>query len=568
MKGVGEGSGVTPVRPEVGLVERAQTGHQVAVRMSVIDRMIDAVSPKLGAQRYLQRLQQARMEQVAASFGYVGGRTDRKSMKEWQPASGSADADFLNQQVTLRGRSRDLVRNAPVASGAANTAVTNVVGTGIRLSAEIDHEYLGLTPEQAQAKQNELERLWRTVKNQLDWEGDVESQTEMQALVYRSLFESGDILVIRRNRMDPGNLLGTKVQLIEADRVSNPNWNMDTDRVAGGVEVDGSGRTVAYYVANRHPGDLRLEEVTSWTRVPKFGRGGLALSRLIFDKRRPGQRRGVPSLAPIMEPIKQITRLTDYELMSSVVASMFTVFVKSENPATGALPVAPVGETDVPDAGEIYMPGGGSVIDLKPGEDISIADPTRPNGAFAPFFEALVQQIGMSLEIPFEVLMHRYQNSYSAARAAMLDAYRFFLHRRAFLSQNFCQLEYEWVIHEAVVLGLIDLPGFLTDPMARAAWLGSNWVGPAMTQINPKDDVDAAIARIDGGISNRKIETASLMGMDWDREVQPQREREKEILEEAEMDFAAKSSGAAKPAVAEGTSGGQQTTPGREEDAA
>lgn len=540
MSGIGEVTGARPVRPQLQ-----------EVKLSFLDRVIDAVNPKWGARRYVQRLQQARMEQVAASFGYVGGRTDRKSMKEWQPATGSADADFLNQQSTLRGRSRDLVRNAPVASGAANTSVTNIVGTGIRLSSEIDADYLGLQGDQIAEAQNELERLWRTCANRLEWEGDVESQAELQALVYRSLFESGDILVIRRSRMDPGDIVGTKVQLIEADRICNPNWQMDTDRISGGVEVDGSGRTVAYHVANRHPGDLRLEEVTSWTRVPKIGRGGLALSRLIFDKRRPGQRRGVPSLAPIMEPIKQITRLTDYELMSSVVASMFTVFVKSENPATGALPVAPVGETDVPDEGEIYMPGGGAVIDLKPGEDIVTADPNRPNGAFAPFFDALVQQIGMSLEVPFEVLMHRYQNSYSAARAAMLDAYRFFLHRRAFLAQNFCQMEYEWVVNEAVIRGIIDLPGFLTDPMAKAAWLGSNWVGPAMTQINPKDDVGAAAMRIDAGISNRKIESAMLMGMDWDREIQPQREREKEILEEAEMSFATTPGAGAAPAVEE-----------------
>jgi lambda family phage portal protein len=478
------------------------------------------------------------MEQYVASFGYVGGRSDRKAMQEWEPAAGSANADLLDQHTTLRARSRDLCRNAPIAAGAASTSTTHIVGTGLRLSSEVDGDLLGLTVEQAQEKQKELERIWNNAKDDLEFEGDVK-QADLQALVYRSMFESGDILVVRRRRLDPGNIVPTKVQLIEADRVSNPDSNMDTDILAGGVEVDGEGRTVAHHVSNRHPGDLHLAEITSWQRVPKYGRNGLTLSRLIFEKRRPGQRRGVPALAAVMEPLKQITRLTDYELMSSVVTAMFTIFVESENPATGQLPVAPVGEVAPTKAGDVFMPGGGAVIDLRPGEKVSTANPTRPNGAFDPFFRSLVQQIGMAIEIPYEVLMHLYQSSYSAARAATLDAFRFFMTRRQFLGDWFLGLVYEWVITDAVVSGLIDLPGFLTDDMSRKAWLNASWVGPGQNQINPKDDVGAAIMRIDAGLSTRKHESAGLLGLDWDRDIQPQREIEKERLESNGMPFAA-----------------------------
>lgn len=561
MKTVGEVGGVTPSGKEGrGLVE---------VKMSWVDRVIDTVSPRLGARRYMERLQQARMEDFAATFGYVGGRSDRKAMQEWQPSSGSALADQLDQQDTLRARSRDLVRNAPIATAAANTSATNIVGTGLRLSSEVDADYLGLGGDEAKQKQTELERLWRVVKDDLEWEGDV-NQTGLQSLVWRAIFESGDVLAIRRSRLDPGNVVATKVQIIEGDRVSNPDYQMDTKLVAGGVESDGTGRTVAFHVMNRHPGDLLFEETTTWNRVPKQGRNGIALSRLIFEKRRPGQRRGVPALAPIMEPLRQISRLTDYELMSSVVSAMFTVFVKSEQSPTGGLPVAPVGETTPTNAGDVFMPGGGAVIDLQPNEDIIIADPKRPNGAFAPFFEALVAQIGSAIEIPYEALMHRYQNSYSAARAAVLDAYRFWLTRRDFLAKNFCQVVYEWVVWDAVVRGQIVLPGFLTDPMARRAWLGSSWIGSEITQINPTDDVEASLKKIDGGLSTRKIEAARLMGLDWDKDIQPQREREKEILERAGMDTAtapaAPVQGAGEPGTTDGD--GDQDGDSEEEEAA
>ena len=40
------------------------------------------------------------------------------------------------------------------------------------------------------------------------------------------------------------------------------------------------------------------------------------------DKERPSQPRGVPFLAPVLEPLKQVARLTDAELMASVLSSM------------------------------------------------------------------------------------------------------------------------------------------------------------------------------------------------------------------------------------------------------
>jgi lambda family phage portal protein len=393
------------------------------------------------------------------------------------------------------------------------------------------------------------------VQNRLDFENDV-TMMDLQAMVFRGVFESGDILMVRRRDFRPGDIIPLKVQLVESDRISNPRGASDTETIAGGVEVTASGVTRAYYVSDRHPGEF-LSGVTmaKWDRIPKEGRGGTPLSRLLFEKRRPGQRRGVPALAPVIEPLKQITRLTDYELAASVVSALFTVFIKSEAPLSGSLPVAPEGSTDeeIPSrAGDIRL-NPASVVDLRPGEDIVLANPNRPSGAFDPFFRAMVQQIGMAVEMPYEVLMHLYQNSYSAARAALLDAWRFFRKRRKWVSENFCQIVYEWAVADAILEGLLDLPGFFSDQMARAAWLGGIWVGDAPGAINEKDAVDAAIARLDAGLSDRSTETAELTGRDWGSEVQPQRAAEKKLLEQDGMSFAAGSQagggggGAAEP---------------------
>jgi lambda family phage portal protein len=392
------------------------------------------------------------------------------------------------------------------------------------------------------------------VKDALDFEGDV-TMMDLQQMAFRGVFESGDILAVRRRDSRPGNLIPLKVQLIEADRVSNPNNVMDSDRITGGVESDARGVIKAYYVADRHPGQIFIDNAgdTRWYRIVKDGRNGIPLSRLLFDKRRPGQRRGVPALAPVVEPLKQISRLTDYELTASVVSSLFTVFVKTEQPQTGGLPSAPEGSEEIPSkTGDIFLNPGG-VVDLLPGEDIITASPNRPNNAYDPFFRSIVQQIGMALEIPYEILMHVYGQSYSASRAALLDAWRFFRGRRTWLAENFLQMIYEWAMLDAVVAGHIDLPGFLIDDMQRRAWLGATWVGDAPGAINEKDAAEAAVVRVDGGFTTRAEETAAMTGRDWDSEVQPQREAEKRRLEESGMSYAASSKAQVAPTD---TSGG------------
>lgn len=72
----------------------------------------------------------------------------------------------------------------------------------------------------------------------------------------------------------------------------------------------------------------------------------------------------------------------------------------------------------------------GQAVNLLPGESIEAPDPGRPNPAFDPFWTAMVRQIGMALEMPFEVLVAHFQSSYSAARAALLMAWKAFRRRR------------------------------------------------------------------------------------------------------------------------------------------
>jgi capsid protein len=171
-------------------------------------------------------------------------------------------------------------------------------------------------------------------------------------------------------------------------------------------------------------------------------------------------------------------------------------------------------------------------VGLAQGEKISTADPKRPNASFDPFFLAITRQIGIALGIPYEVLIKHFTSSYSAARAALLDAWKHFSTWRQWLTDSFYQRVYEVFLYEAVASGRIAAPGFFADPLVRMAYSGAVWIGPSPGQINPTDEVSAAEKRLALCISTRSEETAALTGGDFESNVRRIR-KEKKILEEA-----------------------------------
>ncbi len=252
-----------------------------------------------------------------------------------------------------------------------------------------------------------------------------------------------------------------------------------------------------------------------------------------MDKQRPGQARGVPYLAPVIELLKQLGRYTDAEVMAAVVSGMITVFVTNEtgNPAFGPAPTQ-----DNPDADPSLQVdttgmelGYGSVVGLMPGEKIETVNPGRPNAAFDPFVMAIMRQVGMALEIPFELLVKHFTASYSAARAALEEAWDYFNRRRHWLATMLCQPVYEAVIAEAVASGRLSAPGFFTDPMLRKAWLSSAWNGDAASQLDPVKEVEASRKRVELRISTRSEECARLTGGDWEAKL-PQMVKEEIAL--------------------------------------
>lgn len=501
---------------------------KINIKQNWIDKAIGYINPQAGLKRTEARVR------MALFGGYTGARRDRRQTKGWKTTDGSADSVTLPDLPDLRERSRDLMRNAPLAIGAVNTVVTNVVGTGLRVQSRIDREILKpylKTDEQADAFERHAERIFRLWANSSDCDiTRTQNFKELQNLILRSCLESGDIFVVRRYSEYKGKLVGLALQVVEADRVANPDFKADTEKLAGGVEMDTVGSPVAYHITEHHPGDYTKGENKS-IKLPAFAEDGSRQVFHIFTRVRPGLTRGIPYLAPVIESLKQIDKYTEAEIMSAVISSMFTIFVKSEE-EEGLGAMTPTSETGANPRDSDYKIAPGAILDLQPNESIEIADPKRPNQAFDPFVQAILRQIGVALEIPFEILIKHFTASYSAAQAALVEAWKFFSARRSWLSDKFCQPIYELVITEAVAKGLLKAPGFFSNPIIRAAYLGSEWIGPPRGQIDQLKEIKAAETRVNLGITTLAEETAQITGGDWERK-HPQSAKEQRMRKEA-----------------------------------
>lgn len=74
--------------------------------------------------------------------------------------------------------------------------------------------------------------------------------------------------------------------------------------------------------------------------------------------------------------------------------------------------------------------GPGTVSHLAENEDIKFGNPSIPTTGFDTFVKTFCQQTGAALGEPYEVLMKTFNSSYSASRAALLEAWEEFKMRR------------------------------------------------------------------------------------------------------------------------------------------
>ena len=515
--------------------------------MNIFDRVVEAVSPAAALRRETARwkLQSIRAFQNSG-YDESGAARNKNSMRGWRASSKTPQEDIDKNIPVLRQRSRSLFMSAPLAVSAIKTNRTNIVGEGLRLKSTIDADFIRMTPDQAADWQRRAERefeLW--AQSKFCDSTRVNNFYEIQQVACMSWLMNGDACVLLEYEKPTRALpYGLRIHLIESDRVSTPNstgnnvylyaTNPDNgNRIFNGVEVDSNNRVVAYHICSTYPSS-NLYSKKEWKRVKAFGEHtNVPNVLMIYETERAEQYRGVPYLAPVIESLKQLTRYSEAEQMAAVINGFFTVFIKSTRGTSEIGFTGVVDEDDRVSADDRnYELGPGVVNVLNPDEEIDIADSKRPSSNFDAFVTSLAKYVGAALEIPVEILTKQFSSNYSASRAALLEAWKAFRMKRAWLAADFCQPVYEIFLSEAVAGNRLKAPGFFLDPLIRKAYCGAQWNGPAQGQIDPVKEVNAAEKRISIGISTRQRETIEMMGGDFDSNV-AQLARENQMMKAA-----------------------------------
>jgi len=500
--------------------------NKPVIHKNFIDRALEVVAPTAALKRYSSRMKILQ----ATNAGYVTPGSRKKSMKGVTATANSANQDTLTKVKGSRALSRDVYMDTPLGSGILRTARRNVIGSGLMLQSRIDRKFLGLSAEEAQTWQTNIEREFDTWASSLNasFDGNMNFY-EIQGLWLLSSFMNGDTFFMLpwKQPKGPKNWpYELRVKSIEADLVVDPNGPYcehiisETNKrdTLGGIEVSKTtGEMQAIHVAKRFPNGYSYFSDDEIKRIPVFDRNKDRQIWQIVDKERIGQRRGMPWMAPILEGVKQISRLTEAELMHAIVSSFFSVVIK-DNSNLGAKLQQPFTPEQSIDGGGGYGPdaiqepkdegsefdvemGHANVIYMDEDQEAQVLDPVKTDKSFKDFEEAISTQLSASCGAPIEQVRMLFKSSYTAARAALLEGWKMWKTSRTWITRRAIQPTYEEFITELVLKGRVNAPGFFDDALIKAAWTRSAWIGQGMGQLNPLVETKASIEKINNFIN-------------------------------------------------------------------
>jgi lambda family phage portal protein len=387
----------------------------------------------------------------------------------------------MGSLVWLRNRSRDLVRNNPYACKAVEELVGNTVGTGIVPQAKtgsaaldkiIDGEWLYFV-EACDTPQR------------LDFYG-------MQALILRTMAESGESIVRFRPRLTQDNLrVPLQLQLLEADFLDHAR-TMGTvnGHVMQGVQFDLLGRRIAYWIYTYHPGGMLIMNPRGGIlSVPVPAEQILHSYRVL----RPGQIRGVPWLSPVMMALRDLDDYADAERVRKKIEACVVGMVTQPEGLEGSLLGLPEG-TDPRTRRPIEEFQPGQVAYLKPGEDVKFNNPP-PLGGYREYKMTELQGIMAGIGLPYELgTGDMSQVNYSSWRGGQLgfrntvENYRWLT-----LIPMFCMPVRRRMIDTLLMVGKIP-ESAVGDPKLNL--YGTQWTAPRFESVDPVKDAEAALKDI------------------------------------------------------------------------
>lgn len=488
---------------------------------------------------------------ASATTAYQAADPASQDLAGWWPLSGSADRDLLYDQRMIVDRARDWYRNDGIANGAVTTARDWIIGHNLRPDPLPDARALGITQDQAFELADQMSTQWMLATSDPRRYIDASRHDTWGGLsgtMFNHRYIDGEAIaaILWRPR---GGDFATCLQVIDPDRASNPDGLPDDGHLRRGVKYDDDDAMVGAYIRKAHPRDVGMQaaDAFTWEFVPRETPWGRPLLIHDFDKTRAQQSRGVSKFAPILRVGKMLDKQFAAEQQIALLNAILGAV--AESPFDHEFLMELLGDSGGEKAFNQYQGlrkefhdkraisiGGVRIPIMFPGERINFMQASRPSSGLGPFADKMAEKMAAALPgHTFATLTQNYSRSnYSSERSNLLSAARSVLAERFSFAVRSGTPLYHAIMEEAFMDGRIALPSGAPDfHDAVAAYLRAEWVGPADGWIDPLKEAQAALARMEGGLSTLRDECAR-QGLDW-RQVIAQRARERRTWAEHDL---------------------------------
>lgn len=410
-----------------------------------------------------------------------------------------------------------------------------VVGKGLTLNSEPADKYIKKKDPSfnRDAYTDDVEDMW-----QLFASSKYVSHNGMQSLhqiaheAKKNAIISGDVLVVMRY-----DGFYPTVQLIDGLSVANPTSGKDhkTARannrtIKHGVEVDSSGKHVAFYVLNTNGTTDRVEAYH-----PKTGR--LMAWMVYGHKYRIDDTRGMPLFAVVLEELRKVSRYKDATLATAEENAKIAYSIEHDKDTTGQTPftaavrqAAGAGQATIPEtqttgdqiAMRLAMTTNKMAFNLPPGATIKSH---RPEGTvnFGEFFNTNFDIICASLQISPEVALGKFNSNYSASRAAIkMTEHKIKVDRSEFAAAFYKPI-YDFWLDTRILTSRLNIPGYLSALISKdremlEAFRNAEFNGANMPHVDPVKEVNAERLKLGNGavpLTTFERATRNLSEGDW-----------------------------------------------------
>lgn len=459
---------------------------------------------------------------------YAGARKSRLTAA-FGTGETSADAELDSSLINLRARSRELVRDAAFARRARQVVVNNVIGSGIGVQAQIRSTRDTLRKDVNDAVET---AWWQWCAADSCHTGGQLHFHDLERAAMAQVFEAGEVLIRIHPRRFGRARVPLALELIEAERLAS-HYVQPTGLPPGaeyrmGVEHDAFGRPAAYWLRERHPGDLKWSAAGSerLTRVPAD-----QIYHLRVITRWP-QTRGEPWLHAVVRKLHDVDGYSESEVVAARAAAAYMGIIETpdqESPLAGA-PQA--------DGSRAFDLEPGLSVRLAPGEKFSSYSPNRPNAAMEAFMRHMLREIGVGADVPYESISGDYsQSNYSSSRLSLLESRDTWKHLQQWFIRSFREPLHRIWLQQAVLSGAlpqVNRAEYAIDPEKYEAVQfkprGWSWVDPTKEVAAYKEAVMAGFTTVSDVIA------ATGNGQDLE-EVLDARERELQMMDDKGLKF-------------------------------